>query len=454
MPILPLYPPHLGLGDLPVAQVDTCDNINDCRTFFNIIGSCLSTILLCTWVSLHPNVPPPAPKPHDLPEQRVFTWTAFELLRKGVIYIARAIPWREIRMMVIALIAPELILAFAVRQYVVARRFSKEYPGVSRTHGFFFAMGGFVTREGHHPIVKKAQLAQYIEGIRKIREKDIIDKSKGDTLSKVWAFVQVLWFAERYFTRLRKHLPTAGLETVTLGFAVIYGCTWWFWRKKPQDVAEAIQIDPVFPTPALGPEIQVENESLDEDWDVGTLVDWPRVEPLDDSLAKEQRPTVEFLHRHLALVGQRFNAIVFGKYWNFDPMSPTSDSVPSLWAIPVGEEPDNLPFVIAFQIISASLFGGVHCGAWSARFPSTVEMWMWRASAALITVLPPVFCVLLWAINRFKRGNVRRKVFCYLTYELVLFYVIARVVLLILSFTTLRNPPPRTFVDAGWTAIF
>lgn len=112
-------------------------------------------------------------------------------------------------------------------------------------HGFFFAMGGFVTREGHHPIVKKAQLAQYIEGIGKIREKDIIDKSKGDTLSKVWTFVQVLWFVERYFARLRKHLPTAGLETVTLGFAVIYGCTWWFWRKKPQDVAEAIQVDPV-----------------------------------------------------------------------------------------------------------------------------------------------------------------------------------------------------------------
>ncbi|KAJ7683278.1 hypothetical protein B0H14DRAFT_3177175 [Mycena olivaceomarginata] len=157
------------------------------------------------------------------------------------------------------------------------------------------------------------------DGFPQIREKDIIDKSKGDTLSKVWTFVQVLWFAERYFARLRKHLPTAGLETVTLGFAVIYGCTWWFWRKKPQDVAEAIQVDPVLPTPAPGPEIQVENESLDEDWDVGTLVDYP-VEPLDDSLAKEQGPTVEFLHRHLTLqVGQRLNAVVFGKYRNFDP---------------------------------------------------------------------------------------------------------------------------------------
>jgi hypothetical protein len=106
-------------------------------------------------------------------------------------------------------------------------------------------MGGFVTREGHHPIVTKAQLDQCIEGIRKIREEDIIDKSKGDTLSKVWTFVQVLWFAERYFARLRKHLPTVGLETVTIGFALIYGCTWWFWRKKPQGVSEAIQIDSV-----------------------------------------------------------------------------------------------------------------------------------------------------------------------------------------------------------------
>jgi hypothetical protein len=117
------------------------------------------------------------------------------------------------------------------------------YPGLSRTHGFFFAMGGFVTRDGHHPIVTEKQLAQYIEGIKEITEEDIVDKSKGDNLSKAWTFVQVGWFSAKYFARLKEHLPILALETATLGFAVIYGCTWWFWRKKPQDVSEAIRID-------------------------------------------------------------------------------------------------------------------------------------------------------------------------------------------------------------------
>jgi hypothetical protein len=123
MPVLPPYPHHPGPGGLLLAQIDPCDDINDCRTLLDIIGPCLSTILLCTWVSLHLNVPPP--KPYDLPEQRVFTWAFFGLRRKIVIHLARAIPWRKIQMMLIVLIAPELMLAFAARQYVVAKWVSK-----------------------------------------------------------------------------------------------------------------------------------------------------------------------------------------------------------------------------------------------------------------------------------------------------------------------------------------
>jgi hypothetical protein len=48
-------------------------------------------------------------------------------------------------------------------------------------------MGGFVTRDGHHPIVigVRPQLDQYLEKIREIKEEDIKDKSKGDNLSKL-----------------------------------------------------------------------------------------------------------------------------------------------------------------------------------------------------------------------------------------------------------------------------
>ena len=35
----------------------TCDNISACRTTVSLLWSCLSTVFLCTWVAVHPNVP-------------------------------------------------------------------------------------------------------------------------------------------------------------------------------------------------------------------------------------------------------------------------------------------------------------------------------------------------------------------------------------------------------------
>jgi hypothetical protein len=121
------------------------------------------------WISLHPNVPPPNPNQGIL--RRV---------------------WRTLRMMIISLVAPELMLGFAARQYVVARWFSrskkdslplitlvlKPYSIRRLTNTcIFLEMGGFVTRDGHHPIVilARPQLSQYLEQIGEIKEEDIIN---------------------------------------------------------------------------------------------------------------------------------------------------------------------------------------------------------------------------------------------------------------------------------------
>ncbi|KAJ7877266.1 hypothetical protein B0H14DRAFT_2238242, partial [Mycena olivaceomarginata] len=106
-----------------------CDDINSCHTLFDIISGCLATIFACTWVSVHPNVPPPS---------------------LGNL----ALSWRRFGMMLVAVISPELMAGFATRQFFDARWFSKgrssfytEYD-VSLTHGFFFAMGGFASQSG------------------------------------------------------------------------------------------------------------------------------------------------------------------------------------------------------------------------------------------------------------------------------------------------------------------
>jgi len=63
------------------------------RSLYKIVWSCVLTTLICAWVSVHPNVPPSG------------YW-------KGLS--------RRVKMMIWTIIAPELILAWAVRQWFAA----------------------------------------------------------------------------------------------------------------------------------------------------------------------------------------------------------------------------------------------------------------------------------------------------------------------------------------------
>ncbi|KAJ6460920.1 hypothetical protein C8R45DRAFT_842417, partial [Mycena sanguinolenta] len=193
-------------------------NINT-RSLFTILNGCLVTVFACTWVSVHPNVPPP---------------------NKSKLTLF----WCRLGLMLVAVIAPELIAGFAARQFLDARWFSKKY-GVSVTHGFFFAMGGFVSQGGHHPIVTERQLLlcpEYVEAIRSIKEEDIVDKSKGDSMSKGVALLQGLWFITQCLARVHQHLPLTELEVSTLAFQFVNVLIWVLWWYKPLDVQRPISI--------------------------------------------------------------------------------------------------------------------------------------------------------------------------------------------------------------------
>ncbi|KAJ7700317.1 hypothetical protein B0H17DRAFT_853140, partial [Mycena rosella] len=187
------------------------------RRLFDIVWGCLTTIFACTWVSVHPNVPPP-------------NQSLLSLL------------WQRLKMMLVAVIAPELMVCFAARQFVTARWFSKsKNSGSQSPTGFFFSMGGFVSRIGH-PIVTTKQIEdpllgpEYLSAITKINIEDIMDESKGDSLSKGIALVQGLWFAVQCLAHLSQCLPITALEVTTLAFAVVNVFTWLLWWGKPLDV--------------------------------------------------------------------------------------------------------------------------------------------------------------------------------------------------------------------------
>ncbi|KAJ3758603.1 hypothetical protein EV360DRAFT_43528, partial [Lentinula raphanica] len=75
---------------------DTCDDIHRCRTIFQILWSCIGVIVACTWVAVHPNLPGP---------------------NEG----STEILWRRLKLMLITLIAPEILVVWASRQWYAAR---------------------------------------------------------------------------------------------------------------------------------------------------------------------------------------------------------------------------------------------------------------------------------------------------------------------------------------------
>lgn len=76
-------------------EVSTCLDINHCRTLWAIVQSCVATIFACTWVSVHRNMPAPDSKRSTVTLERI--WIT-----------------------IVALLAPEWILGWAIRQYIAA----------------------------------------------------------------------------------------------------------------------------------------------------------------------------------------------------------------------------------------------------------------------------------------------------------------------------------------------
>ena len=74
------------------------------RTRFDIIWTCASTLFICTWVAIHPNIPPR----HEGPIRSL---------------------WRRLKLMLWTLLVPELILVWAYKQWAGARRYAEIFKG-------------------------------------------------------------------------------------------------------------------------------------------------------------------------------------------------------------------------------------------------------------------------------------------------------------------------------------
>ena len=101
----------------PVPSIDDrslagnrCTDLTHCRTIWSIVWSCLATIFSCTWVAVHPNIP--CPKKRD-----ANGWIGKCIWNPLLSFAENRLP-----LFICALLVPEYVLAWAIRQFLSARR--------------------------------------------------------------------------------------------------------------------------------------------------------------------------------------------------------------------------------------------------------------------------------------------------------------------------------------------
>ncbi|KAJ7651822.1 hypothetical protein B0H17DRAFT_1215166 [Mycena rosella] len=323
----------------PRADTGACGD--NCPELSNLVWGCLATRFAATWVSVHPNVPAPGQG-----------WWKSPLRRLGI--------------MLVAIIAPELIVFFAARQLAVARKLAKRpTPG-----------------------------PEYISDIRTVDGEDLLDKSKGDELSKA-ALLQGLWFITQMIARFTSRLLTSPLEIATLAYAVVNVFTWALWWFKPQDVKRPIRIGPRERAPSwapafdVGPWLSVFTDRHEDDLNVGipllksTAI---AVTSTDESRVQVQTPVTRRLIERYPKSETFVWGPIQGAYTHFRAVSSTA--VPELWSSP--DIPRSSQFA---AILVGIVFGAIHCAAWTASFPSALEKVFWRVSAVIVTAYPTALLI-------------------------------------------------------------
>ncbi|KAG2359788.1 hypothetical protein BDR07DRAFT_1291493 [Suillus spraguei] len=192
------------------------------RTLWSIVSSCILTLFACIYTAIHPNIPSPKDN------------------------LLRTLWWQfGLGTMIAALIAPELIVTWAMRQWLSARRVTRHRRSNytwTQAHSFFVLMGGFmlyVDKKPYHTLQPDELLKLIRDGcidVPTLTANQIHDKSKNNTISKGLTILQVTWFVLQLITRAIYHLEITQLEVGTLAFSVLSFLTYALWWDKPLNV--------------------------------------------------------------------------------------------------------------------------------------------------------------------------------------------------------------------------
>ena len=439
----------------------------DTRSIYGILWSCLSIIFACTWITVHPNIPAPGD-------------SQWAVLR------------RRVAVMGYFILAPEFVIVWAARQHFGARyltkKYAKDHTSWTPVHSFFLIMGGFTLHKGGNPVrvLVPKELEELSEAGKiewpTITKEEIADRSKGDYLSKTIVLFQTTWFVGQCIARGAYGLTVTELEVVTLAFASLTGVIYYLWWDKPLDIRCSIpvhlldgalgKIEGDIEKEEIGPQIilskisQQEIPEKDENMAVNSNplptasihLDTSTPDPATTRMQRfrafrrgacEEYGTLFGLgYVFIAFPLKRFLA-AFADMPDCTALGDNTLRVPTFYS-PYNHDDPRQVMPTAPAACVATIFGAIHCIAWSFHFATSQERSVWRISAVLVSGLPIPTVLYSFPLRGFvaeQNKTTWQKLYVYshpvlIWVVIIPLYLIARIALLVLSLMALRALHP------------
>ncbi|CAI6340611.1 unnamed protein product [Periconia digitata] len=329
----------------------------DFRGTYDIVKTCLGTVVLLCWSSVCPNVP----------SQKKGLWHKFS---------------GKIQLFFLSMLGPDFIFATALGQLNEAWRAKKilhkqGYTEWTLRHCFFVNMGGihleFRDRKQNGLPTFPADVDQLLYLVRNnymslptITQADIDDRNKADSFTRAIAIIQTTWFTVNIFGRIAQDLFVTTMELTTLSFVFLMTCCSICWWHKPMDI----------PRPFIVP----------------VYADLSGILAQEHTSAKSFGLTpLSFINRKEWLASQFWaccihvlRKIIFKSSTITKPTE--ADHFPSISF----HEPDLKWELTAGWVVPA--YSAMFMIAWNFPFPTATECLLWRISAiitlAVLTLLP------------------------------------------------------------------
>ena len=404
------------------------------RGTLDILWSCITTILLCSWSILCLNIPEP----------EAGRWSFLKY---------------KLRWQLFAIFFPEVVTSMAAEQWESANQSVQEFkrlgfPQWTMRHAFFADMGGFILQSpdmAQFPIDGE-QIAYLVEHkylqYPEVDETTLSERNKADGFARLVTCVQIAWFSIQCLARWQQQITISTLELTTFAMILATLNSLFFWYHKPLDAETPIVIEMECQISEI---LMRAGDRVKEPWSK-TPLDFLKSPPASTSLVAP---------------------FWFGMGVMFDLDSKSaSRPIKRFGNIrtrpPAGITTRESIYGILFEFV----YFGVHLVGWNQDYPTALELYLWRICNLLLLGLLITYLIVIpigmVSSRPFSRRYLPREVNRPLEVAaqlpkwaqvaihvpIIVVYVLARSFILLEGFISLRALPLKAYEDIPWASFF